>query len=88
MQDDFSANVALRVSLAEKLKCRKGSAIPEDAITVVRKSFDARKKQLTWVYCVDVETQALLNAGVRNPARHPDLHCRCPPPRAHSNIPA
>lgn len=50
--------------------------IPETAITVVRKSFDARKR-LKWVYIVDVETAALTAAGVRNPQRHPQLKERC-----------
>ena len=50
--------------------------IPENAITVVRKSFDARKR-LKWVYIVDVETAALTAAGVRNPQRHPQLKERC-----------
>ncbi len=47
---------------------------------MVRKSFDARKKRLTWVYALDVDTDALLAAGVRNPVRHPDLRLRCLPP--------
>lgn len=50
--------------------------IPEGAVTVVRKSFDARKR-LKWVYIVDVDTAALTTAGVRNPQRHPQLKERC-----------
>jgi hypothetical protein len=50
--------------------------IPETAVTVVRKSFDARKR-LKWVYIVDVDTAALTAAGVRNLQRHPQLKERC-----------
>lgn len=50
--------------------------IPEEAVTVVRKSFDARKL-LKWVYIADVDTAAVTAAGVRNPQRHPLLKDRC-----------
>lgn len=79
IQDDFTPNLALRQYLRDKLKCRKTANIPAEAITVVRKSFDARKKQLNWVYCVDVDTDALVEAGVRNTQRHPCLRPRCSP---------
>lgn len=69
-KDDFGASNALCGALAKKLGC-KGD-IPESAVAVVRKSFDARR-QLKWVYVADVDTTAITAAGVRNPQRHPQL---------------
>ena len=62
--------------LYQKCDCTVQGDIPETAITVVRKSFDARK-ELKWVYIVDVDTAALTAAGVRNTWMHPKLKERC-----------
>jgi hypothetical protein len=59
-----------------EMPCTVQGGIPETAITVVRKSFDARKR-LKWVYIVDVDAAALTAAGVRNPQGHPQLKERC-----------
>eukprot|EP00887_Chlorella_sp_A99_P002424 scaffold10.g2424.t1 len=70
-QYDFGAHPALARAVARKLGCRRELA-PE-ALSVVRKSFDARARQgaLKWVYVVDVSAAAAAAAGARKLAERP-----------------
>lgn len=70
-QYDFGAHPALARAVARKLGCRRELA-PE-ALSVVRKSFDARARQgaLKWVYVVNVSAAAAAAAGARKLAERP-----------------
>jgi uncharacterized FAD-dependent dehydrogenase len=70
-KDDYSLHQKLIEIVSKKLSIKNlesSSSLPTDAITLVRKSFDARKiNQKAWVYVVDVEGAAVKAAGGRRP---------------------
>ena len=73
-KDDFSVHEALVRAIEKKLGLRGDKKVrrrsqkgySSDGITVVRKSFDSRKKRRKgWSYVVDVESRRLLRLGFR-----------------------
>ena len=74
-KDDFSVNEALVKAVKKRLGSELKKQKPEvtqkgyslaDAITIVRKSFDSRKKfHKVWRYVVDIDTRNLSKLGLR-----------------------
>ena len=65
-KDDYSAHDALVRAVEKKLGCRKAGRLPEGALRLVRKSFDARKRRdKFFVYVVDVDAEVLAGVGIR-----------------------
>jgi uncharacterized FAD-dependent dehydrogenase len=67
-KDDYEIFQKLVEIASKKLSIKSGLSLPTDAVTLVRKSFDARKiNQKAWVYVVDVDGAAVKAAGGRRP---------------------
>jgi hypothetical protein len=88
---------ALLAAVSRKVGVRGAQLLPAEAVRVVRKSFDARSKRgrgqsevRTWAYCVDVDSAALKEAGVRRLEERPGSFERqqqqdAPPASQHSS---
>ncbi|KAL0049695.1 hypothetical protein WJX82_007857 [Trebouxia sp. C0006] len=61
-KDTHETSVALCSAVALKLKC-KGLPLPLEAVSVIRKSFDARAKHRGFAYVVDIDPEAARAAG-------------------------
>ncbi|KAL3154855.1 hypothetical protein ABBQ38_011397 [Trebouxia sp. C0009 RCD-2024] len=61
-KDNHDSSLALCQAVAFKLKC-KGLPLPLAAVSVVRKSFDARVKYRDFAYVVDVDAKSARAAG-------------------------
>lgn len=67
-KDSYLIHQKLVEIVSKKLSLKNGSLLPVKAVTLVRKSFDARKiNQKAWVYVVDVDGAAVKAAGGRCP---------------------
>jgi len=67
-KDDYLVHQKLVEIVSKKLSIKNGSLLPVQAVTLVRKSFDARKiNQKAWVYVVDIDGAAVKAAGGRRP---------------------
>eukprot|EP00898_Chlorokybus_atmophyticus_P003394 jgi/Chlat1/4055/Chrsp26S04108 len=66
-KDHVGIHDALRDAVASRLSCQ-ADVLPLDAITVVRKSFDARKDECCFVYVVDINT-GILSTSTRKRLR-------------------
>jgi hypothetical protein len=65
-KDDYLVHGALVRAVEKKLGCRKAGRLPEGAVRLVRKSFDARKRRdKFFVYVVDVDAEVLAGVGIR-----------------------
>jgi uncharacterized FAD-dependent dehydrogenase len=67
-KDDYLIHQKLVEIVSKKLSVKNGSLLPVEAVTLVRKSFDARKiNQKAWVYVVDIDGAAVRASGGRRP---------------------
>ncbi len=63
-QDDVTVHAGLVHAVSKRLGCPSSSQLPSSSLTLVRKSFDARRGK-KWVYVVDVAAAAAVAAGAK-----------------------
>ncbi|CAA0821102.1 FAD/NAD(P)-binding oxidoreductase family protein [Striga hermonthica] len=64
-KDFWSVSEALLKAIAKVLEFPVPSMLPPEAFTVIRKSFDARKKEKKFVYTVDMDVHKLISIEPR-----------------------